>query len=263
MGQKPLECTLCKRRYGTDAVADRRFIPSTCVCALCYRKLQGNLHSASCFGKPTVILAGGKRLLGYDPACEECQYICPDRRVCALVLTGTGELPSFQAQRLLWARRIERALAAIENAPLTDVVMQLRDDDYTRLLTLRAWMLRYKVDLQFILRVLFDYYAKHRKRRFRTKVTLGVRIPTLTGIRSRQVLEEAILQYFPQSENIALYRVEAQRQILEAPTTIKVPSMGKLGRYLRIYTKRVLTQRRVFQSAEKKYQRAWRGNPWR
>jgi hypothetical protein len=56
------------------------------VCSHCYARMQRQRYEVSCFGKPTQIdFRTGKKKLGFDPTCEECQRICPDRVPCAKV----------------------------------------------------------------------------------------------------------------------------------------------------------------------------------
>ena len=86
-----LECLLCFERYSAEDVARGDYQIETLICSRCYREMQLAPHSKSCFGKPTVIMPDGKKLLGYDVASEDCSSNCPDRSVCCRIVSCPEE----------------------------------------------------------------------------------------------------------------------------------------------------------------------------
>ena len=84
MAQAGVECLQCKRRFSFDALA--LLDVQTLICGYCYAAMQAQPHELSCFGKPTVEFASGKKLLGYNENAKECQHYCPDRCICALIV---------------------------------------------------------------------------------------------------------------------------------------------------------------------------------
>ncbi len=133
-----------------------------------------------------------------------------------------------------------------------------------RLLNLKAWSVRYTVDLEFILRTLFAYYRKTRRtdpsKRFST---LGIPINALTGEASRITLEEAIAKAFPNGENIDDKNNAQRLRMVDTLRPIKLHSgtiEGSIDEYNRITELR----RREYDTAKQKFQRRpWKGNPWR
>ena len=87
--KKILECARCGTGFTYQEIRENRLYNlDTKICIGCYQDMQKKQHSVSCFGKPTVILESGKKLLGYDPSSSECNAWCPDRRVCGMVMRG-------------------------------------------------------------------------------------------------------------------------------------------------------------------------------
>ena len=72
-----LGCIICSEKFRLDQIGVSFFI-STGVCLVCYRV--GKLMSAEewCFGKKEI----------YEPESQECRLLCPDRKICRLVVQG-------------------------------------------------------------------------------------------------------------------------------------------------------------------------------
>lgn len=85
--EKPLmRCCLCHERF-SDADCDALdYFQDAGICFKCYEAGKRKPHNAWCFGKETV---GAK--LGYDPFDRKnrsCTEWCPDRKYCALFVSG-------------------------------------------------------------------------------------------------------------------------------------------------------------------------------
>lgn len=188
----------------------------------------------------------------------------------------------------------KRELADLEMLCLTvqdeveRAVSKLRDENFRfyslpknelyRLLRLRVWETRYQVDLFYIIAKLLPFWEKwipKRSKSLRTK-GLGVRIATLTGKKSEQMLQAAIEQDFPSGQNITLRRNWKQTVLLEKEMEegvedgIKVKSEDKNlfdfrrpAGYLQYYQRKIKRQRakrdRIIQEFKK---RPFRRNPF-
>lgn len=82
---------MCFERYSAEDIARGDYQIEELVCSRCYREMQLAPHAKSCFGKPTVVMPDGKRLLGYDVSSEDCSTNCPDRRVCCRIVSKPEE----------------------------------------------------------------------------------------------------------------------------------------------------------------------------
>jgi len=93
MSTKPiLSCLLCKRRYSEEDVRHGLYWPQTYICSRCYGRMQAAPYEVSCFGKPTEVdMCTGRKRLGYDSRSLECNRLCPDRDICALVFAAIEE----------------------------------------------------------------------------------------------------------------------------------------------------------------------------
>ena len=105
-----------------------------------------------------------------------------------------------------------------------NVVSELRNNhttlwltelDKCRLLTLRTWEMKYKVDLKTILQILLPFWEGFLKRRTNNINTkgLGIRITTLTGKKSEQVLKQGTSKLYPNQENRMLFVNQEQERI--------------------------------------------------
>ena len=80
-----LECVRCRNRHSVESILNGDYILETFVCGVCYATMQQMPYSQSCFGKSTDVT---RKLNGYNPNARECQYVCPDRNVCSIVVMG-------------------------------------------------------------------------------------------------------------------------------------------------------------------------------
>ncbi len=91
---------------------------------------------------------------------------------------------------------IEDILSSIRNER---VKLWLTKPDQYRLLTLRAWESKYKVDTRNILQLLLPFWEAFIQRRSRKmkRIGLNVKVSTLTGKKSEQVLVEHLKLQYP------------------------------------------------------------------
>jgi hypothetical protein len=154
----------------------------------------------------------------------------------------------------------------------------LPQNESYRLLRLRVWMERYQVDLPYILGKLLPFWQQWipKKSKALRGQGLGVRISTLTGKKSEQMLQDFIKQDFPSDQNKLLKRSFMQEMILgrELDTSedgIKVASdstktlfdFPNPKGYLQYYRRHLRRQRdrreHIIQEFKK---RPYRGNPF-
>ena len=83
---KALECRICLIRHSREDILRGNYQLQTFICSFCYAQMQNRPYEQSCFGKPTLVLLNGKRLLGYDPEAPECQSLCQDRDICRRIV---------------------------------------------------------------------------------------------------------------------------------------------------------------------------------
>lgn len=154
-------------------------------------------------------------------------------------------------------------MAELEGVSEDNVVVAPGRYDRYRLLNLAVWQERYRVSLRFLLQTLFAYY-KQIRRRSRTP-GLRITVAALTGIRSRQIIEEAVLATYPSGENFSMARVQDQLRYL-GQTNIAIHARNPVDRMDQVaaeYRRRITLRRRAIASGAEKYRRPWRGNPWR
>jgi len=150
--------------------------------------------------------------------------------------------------------------------------------DQMHLLKLQIWSEKYQVPVRYILDVLLEYYGQWMKR-FKSARGLGVKIPTLTGQRSRKILLEKIAQDFPDGENKILYRRARQEEIIQSrlgldtdeeddlPTERRktVLDFANPRDYAKYYSQSIKATRNQYAKVlgdENNKRRPYRGNPW-
>lgn len=153
----------------------------------------------------------------------------------------------------------------------------LKKPDQYRLLVLDVWRERYKVTVRFILKRLVPYYqariSKWQKRRYTDG--LGIRVATLVGVHSEQILKEAIQQEFPDAENWDEWRWKRRLEILKqreketddgiATREKTVQDFAKPERYMKYYQRKTRQKRAEFEKElnnDENKRRPYRGNPW-
>jgi hypothetical protein len=159
------------------------------------------------------------------------------------------------AQR--WANRIGEILST--KAGVTDFCPSR--EKQVRLLNWLVWCKRYHVQPEWIAERLLAYFEKHRRP---TKPgNLGLNISVLTGPRAQEILEEAIRREYPHNENTAMHRNRLQRRMLEMPAAFKLAETNTLLENVKLHRDAAARWRKRYSQAKKKFNRPWRGNPWR
>lgn len=117
---------------------------------------------------------------------------------------------------LVVQEEVERAVSKIRDENFH--FYSLQKNELFRLLRFRAWEEIYQVDILYILTRLLPFWSKWipaRTRKAKVGQGLGVRISTLTGKKSEQMLIEFIKQDFPSGQNKTLHRSWMQSVILD------------------------------------------------
>ena len=107
--------------------------------------------------------------------------------------------------------RVEDILSSIRNEKVKLWITEL---DRYRLLTLRTWELKYKISLKTILQVLLPFWQGFIKRRTKTK-GLGIRVSTLVGKKSEEILIMHLNKVYPRNEHKMLYISQEQERITQ------------------------------------------------
>jgi hypothetical protein len=159
----------------------------------------------------------------------------------------------------------------------------LPQNELYRLLRLRVWVEKYQVDLTYILSKLLPFWKtwlprKNLKRgdNYTKTEGLGVRIATLTGKKSENMLQEFIKQDFPSEQHITLRRNYLQSELLDkhmehSDDGIKTASdqsktlfdFVRPAGYLQYYRRRIRKlQSRREELVQQFKERPYRGNPF-
>lgn len=171
-----------------------------------------------------------------------------------------------------WIGRLETALLKVENSirRRDDLPLVPRSAKYwapkspaarLRLLNFKVWSVRYCVPPEFILHVLFEHYRYVRQSRQMDELTLGVGIPQLTGAKSRQVVEEAVLKTYPSGENYRDSKLQMRARFwnLRPIGHLRYSNLDEMNR---AYTEAIKHRRKLIDRSHP-FTRPWRGNPWR
>jgi hypothetical protein len=140
---------------------------------------------------------------------------------------------------------------------------KLREEDEIRCLRLEQWEDRYRVSLRFILTTIVPIW-KQKFARY-SAGAFGVKIPTLVGQKSEEILKQKIAELFPNGENIQQWKATAQqRQWTQYRDGIKQKENWENPRdAVREYQQRMIRERELRKEFEKKARlRPYRGNPW-
>lgn len=178
------------------------------------------------------------------------------------------ELRALERRRLKANSKIERVLWEEFHRHL----YQRNAADQLRLITLLVWAERYHVTLRYILRVLVNHYQRFLKKAH--SMSLGVKIATLVGKHSEQVLREHIARDYQDKENVKEWRWRRRRKML-ALRVGKDDGIDQRVRglldyptvkgFVKAYRNRVYDQRSEFDheiNSTSNKLRAYRGNPW-
>jgi hypothetical protein len=139
-------------------------------------------------------------------------------------------------------------------------------DEQYRLLTFRYWISKHKVSLEFIVQHVVKYWIKkyERPRKSRIKIGVGVRLATLTGMVSEQILLKNINAEFPNEENVLDWRQQQRNK--QIPIEISNISRGENPEdFVKNYLARVERKQRTADwdvDKKKRFKRNYRDNPY-
>ena len=170
-------------------------------------------------------------------------------------MSASTRFLSLEKSLLRMETAFKRALARHDRKQEDEVELWLNRRDKLRLLNLQIWSLRYKVPIEYILRVLLDkLFVKHRKQRGRS---IGVRITSLTGQKAERFLRDKVCEDFPSGEPLMEWRA-AEQQRLGGYKEIRMQNTDPVE-----YQRQIDAWRRQQLLTASMYRKPWRDNPWR
>lgn len=118
---------------------------------------------------------------------------------------------------------VENVLESMRNEK---VKLWLTKNDQQSLLILKTWEDKYKVSLKFILIILLPFWESFIQRRSRKmkRMGLNVRVSTLVGKKSEQILVDNIKKLYPDGENKQMWVSQDRERIIQNQLT----KLGKL-----------------------------------
>lgn len=171
----------------------------------------------------------------------------------------------------------EEVKKALEKIRGKRVYLQLKEQDQIRLLKLRVWAERYYVDVRYILTRLIPFWEHFIVRRSKTLKSegLGVRVATLVGKKSQELLESFIQEDFPYGSAKLLRRHSEQDRMLRNlelnPDGIKTACDSPRSIfdfytprvYVEYYRRRIRKQQKARERfVQQMQEKPYRGNPW-
>ena len=163
-----------------------------------------------------------------------------------------------------WSMVVEAALKKEHGKNLR--AKHLTPKDRYRLLSLRTWMLKYKLSLEEILGVLVPIWSGYIKsRKVVSAESLGFMVSTLCGDKSQEILERHIKKTYPHDEHIATWRQEKQETFMRKRKILEFYQAGSLKTYVDQYHKDALEERAYvtkFITSRKRTRRRWLDSPW-
>lgn len=146
------------------------------------------------------------------------------------------------------------------------IVLRLTPHEQNLLFNLQMWSQRRTVTVKYILSVLLPYWVKVTKAPKRTQ-GLGIRITTLCGQKSQEILDEAIIKDFPTQENIRQFRSELETQALASGEDFESSGLYRVAdplKFIKAYKSSLSRARKVIGDLQEQLsRRPWRGNPYR
>lgn len=154
-------------------------------------------------------------------------------------------------------------------------IFRLTGLDTLRLLTLKAWQIKYKVSLEYILQTIVPFYLATIAKKFSTNPnSLGFKVSTLCGKKAEKLLQDAIAKDFGDGDNLSLWQWERKQEIFHSRTTdeefgeAKIKTIidyPKVSRYVKAYRRRVSGKQKDFEKEllnPANTKRQYRDNPW-
>lgn len=184
----------------------------------------------------------------------------------------TRELEELDILSASFTDKVSKELSKIRSEAIN---LYLTKPDKYRLLVLRSWMVKYQVNLNYILvRVLpfWEMFIRRRSKKMQS-IGLNVKVSTLTGKKSEQILQEMIQRDFPGGANKAIYISEQQDKIFNRyvksitkfeTDSIPVKTSPSIRRYVRNYKKQMQHENKLREEIKSKYlKRPHRTNPFK
>lgn len=157
------------------------------------------------------------------------------------------------------------------------VRLRFKAIDQARLLRLRVWAWRYKVELQELLDLIMPILRAQVKGK-KSGFGLGLRVTTLTGDAAERILAAEVHKRYPDRENVVIWRDKVRQEQLEAERMEELdglkPREEKISRLLETdsvrefiasYYDRIEQARkrdRIAREQSWRKVKAYRGNPW-
>ncbi len=142
--------------------------------------------------------------------------------------------------------------------------------DQQRLLSLRTWTIKYRVDLEFILRILVGYWSARFSNHTKFKKGnsgLGCKIATLCGDASEAILASRLKEDYPNNEQLAIWKThEQEKQLRRNEELVETKIMAQtLDQYVAKYRRKVIKERKEYHqkiNSGKLTRRQYPGSPW-
>jgi hypothetical protein len=145
--------------------------------------------------------------------------------------------------------------------------------DRQRLTVLLVWEQKYKVSLEWMVEILLEHYQSKRKRiksgRHYRNPALPVRVVTLVSETSRELVENAIAEHYPNDEHLSAWRARQQGFLAGVTCGKAIQSMTEfdsLDDYVEAYSNSIMVHRSSMDKVtEQRRQtgRPYRNSPWR
>jgi hypothetical protein len=128
--------------------------------------------------------------------------------------------------------------------------------DRYKILNFISWSDRYYISLEDMLKILLPIWHKRFKNTFKG---LGVKISVLAGNKSKEIIKQYIKKYYPNGENVKLYKQKQSDSILSVQNYEENDPIE----YIKHYKQTILDLRKKDTLVSNRMQRRkWRGNPF-
>lgn len=163
-------------------------------------------------------------------------------------------------------KRVRRVAGRVEEIVKREFGLtwwRLTQEDEIRCLRLEQWEEKYKVGLTWILKTLVPIW-KQKFARY-SMGAFGVKIPTLVGQKSEEILKEKIKELYPDGENIRQWKATGQQQQwFQYRTGVRQTENWELPMHaIKEYQQRMERERQDRKEFERRARfRPYRNNPW-
>jgi hypothetical protein len=176
------------------------------------------------------------------------------------------ELDNLSSIASGFIKQVESTLEVIRKEKVN---LYLTQKDIYRLLILRSWTIKYKVSLEYILRnilIFWEAFVQRRSKQMKGR-GLNVRVSTLTGKKSEEILKQFIEKDFPNNLNINIWKTSEQERIFRIKETEGIKTVRReiktLSKYVKHYKYSIRKENTRRERIEKLFQsRPYRDNPF-